>query len=634
MSEYTIIFQPDGKRVKLKEEQSVLEGAIKANIDLTSICGGKGSCGKCKIIVTDNENVNKITEKEQKILSDIEIKNGVRLACLTKIRNDIVVKIPEYSRTGKQRLQVEGIDTQIELDPSVSKHYIEMQIPTLEDPKSDLDRLIDLLSDKINIKDIKINFHVLQNLSELLRESDFKVTVVLWDNEIIAIEPNDTSSRIFGYAVDIGTTKLAGYLLDLNTGKVVAAGSLMNPQIPYGEDVISRLNHPEPEKLNKAVIEGLNEILADLLEKTGVKNTEIYEMVAVGNTVMHHLFLNIKAKSLGLSPYPPVVRNSVIVDNDNLGMKIHPNGKIYFLPVIAGYVGADTIGVILATELYKKKETCLALDIGTNTEVVLGNKDKIYACSCASGPAFEGAHIKHGMRASSGAIEKIKIDPKTLKLEYFTIDNEPAKGICGSAFVDLPSEMLKAGLIDVSGTFNKKVNHEKIRQGNDGWELVVASSSESETQEDITFSQKDIRQLIMAKAAMQTGVLTLLKSLQIPKEEVDHVFIAGAFGSHIDKESARIIGIIPEINLDKIVSVGNAAGTGARMALVSKKAKKIVEEISRKVVYIELGADQNFQNTFLNSNFLPYSDLDLYPETSDLLKKFGNFPERLPHVFK
>ncbi len=634
MPQHTIVFQPEGKRVKLKSSDSVLDGALKTGVDLTSICGGIGSCGKCKIIVEDNLNVNEITDKEKKLLSKKEVENGVRLACLTKIHGNIVVKIPEYSRTGKQRLQVEGIDTHIELNPSVRKYYIEMKKPTIEDPKSDFDRLMQELAEKYALTDVKINFNVLRKLSELVRESDFKVTVVIWDDEIIAVEPNDTTKRIFGYAVDIGTTKLAGYLIDLTTGKVLAAGSTMNPQIPYGEDVIARINHPESQKLNTAVIEGLNEILNNLKEKTGVSTDEIYEMTAVGNTIMHHLFLNIKARSIALSPYPPVVRNSIIVDNKEIGINLHPNGKIFFLPIIAGYVGADTVGVILATEMYKKEEICLALDIGTNTEVVLGNKDRMVACSCASGPAFEGAHIKHGMRASSGAIEKVEIETPSFNLEYLTIDNEPAKGICGSAFVDLVGEMLKAGMLDVSGKFNKKIAHERIREGQDGWELVVAPANESETQDDITFSQKDVRQIVMAKAAMQTGVLTLLRRLEIPKEKIKHLYIAGAFGSHINKESARVIGIIPEINLDTVETIGNAAGTGARMCLVSKYAKKLVEDISKKVEYIELGADKNFQNTFLNSNSLPYADLARYPEISELLKKKGNYPKKLPHLFK
>ncbi|MFX0138887.1 MAG: ASKHA domain-containing protein, partial [Candidatus Hodarchaeota archaeon] len=624
----------EGKRVKVKDGQSLLEAALAGGVDLVSICGGAASCGKCKIIMEEGASVNPISKEETKLLSEKELNQGIRLACQTEVHGDIIVKVPEYSRTGKQRLQIEGIDTPIKLDPSVSKFYLEIKKPTLKDPKSDVDRIKDELYTKFKLTKLHINFNLMKNFSKILRDSDWKITIVIWDDEIIVIEPNNTTNRIFGYAVDVGTTKLAGYLIDLNTGKVFSAGSLMNPQIPFGEDIISRMNYPDRDKLQAAVIEGINKILEELKEKTGVKSEEIYEMTAVGNTAMHHLFLNINTKFLGYAPYPPVIRESIIINANEIGINIHPYGKIYFLPIIAGYVGADNVGVILATEIYKSDKICLALDIGTNTEVVLGNKEKILSCSCASGPAFEGAQIKFGMRAASGAIERVEIDPKTLSLTYKTIDDEPPKGICGSAMVDLLAEMLKSSIIDVTGKFNKKIKDPKIRAVDQILELIVAPKEKSGTDEDIIFSQTDVRQIILAKAAMRTGIEILLKNYGLKIEEVEKLFIAGAFGNYIDKGNARIIGMYPEIDLNKVIYVGNAAGTGARMCLVSKNAKKIVEEISKMVIYVELGADKEFQNNFLNANFLPHSDLEKQPEISKMLKKLGNFPEKLPHVFK
>ncbi|NVM01698.1 MAG: DUF4445 domain-containing protein [Candidatus Helarchaeota archaeon] len=634
ISEHRVIFQPEGKRLKVKDGQTILEAALAGGVDLVSICGGAGSCGKCKIIMEESVSINSITNEETKLLLKKELNQGIRLACQTKVHGDIIVKVPEYSRTGKQRLQIEGIDTPIKLEPSVSKFYLEIKKPTLKDPKSDVDRIKDELYVKFKLTDLHINFDLMKNFSKILRDSDWKVTIVIWDDEIIAIEPNNTTKRIFGYAVDIGTTKLAGYLIDLNTGKVISAGSLMNPQIPFGEDIISRMNYPDRDKLQVVVIEGINKILEKLKEKTGVKSEEIYEMTAVGNTAMHHLFFNINTKFLGYAPYPPVVRESIVINANVIGTKIHPYGKIYFLPIIAGYVGADNVGVILATEIYKSDKISLGLDIGTNTEVVLGNKEKILSCSCASGPAFEGAQIKFGMRAASGAIERVEIDPQSLNLTYKTIDNEPPKGICGSAMVDLLAEMLKSGIIDVTGKFNKKFKDPKIRAVDQILELIVAPKEESGIDEDIIFSQTDVRQIILAKAAMRTGIEILLKNYGLKIENVEKLFIAGAFGNYIDKVNARIIGMFPEIDLNKVIYVGNAAGTGARMCLVSKNAKKIVEEISKKVTYVELGADKDFQNNFLNANFLPHSDLEKQPEISKMLKEHGNFPERLPHVFK
>ena len=634
MSKFTIIFQPEGKRVEIEEGNSILAAALKTGIDLTSICGGKGICGKCKVIINDITAVNQISNKEKEFLTPTELEDNVRLACHTKVIGNLVVKVPESSRTGKQRLQIEGIDTPIEINPSVRKYYIELGIPTLEDPRSDADRLLDILQEKHSLSNLQFEYALLKNLARLIRENDWKFTITLWRDKIISIEPANTTDRIFGYAVDIGTTKLAGYLVNLITGKVIAAGSLMNPQVPYGEDVISRLNHPDQNKLQDVVIEGINQILDDLKEKTGVMSEEIYEMTAVGNTIMHHLFLGIYPLYVGRSPYPPVIRDTVIVNTEILGVKIHPNAKIIFLPTIAGFVGADTVGVVLSTELYKSEEICLAIDIGTNTEVVLGNKHKMLAASCASGPAFEGAHIKFGMRAASGAIEKIKIDPENLIVEYETIDNEPPIGICGSGMIDLTAEMVKTGIIDVSGIFNRSLQNPRIRKNEESiMEFVVVPSDETKNTREIIFSQKDISQIILAKAAMHSGVKLLLKNYNIKKEDIHKVYLAGAFGSHINKESARMIGIFPEIDLEKIIIVGNAAGTGARMCLVSEEAKRIANEISKKIDYLELGIDPDFQKTFLNSHIVPYADLDEFPETSKILKQYGNYPAIPPPKF-
>lgn len=634
MKDLTIIFQPDGKRIQIQQGSTILSAAIQSGIDLISVCGGKSTCGKCKVLINKVTAVEQITKKEIEILTEDEIKSGIRLACCAKLIEDCTVKIPETSRTGKQRLQIEGIETPIKIEPSVKKYYVEIDPPTLEDPKADSDRIIDYLHKSYNLPiEFTFNFKLIQNISRKLREMDWKCTIVIWKNEVIDIEPENTTNQIFGYAVDIGTTKLAGYLVNLLTGKVLAAGSAMNPQIPYGEDVISRLNYPEQDKLQSVLVDALNNILSDLLEKTGIKNEEVYEMTVVGNTVMHHIFLGIDPLYLGRSPYPPAVRHSIIVSPDILHIKINSNGKVFVLPTIAGFVGADTVGVILSSEIYKKNSLSLAIDIGTNTEIVLGDKNKLVTVSCASGPAFEGAHIKYGMRASSGAIEKIEIDPNTFNVHYKTIDNEPPIGICGSGMIDLVAELLKVGIIDVGGVFNQNIKSPRIREKNDIMEFIVVPADESGTKEDITFSFRDVNQIVLAKAAIHTGFKILFKSFNVTKEQVDKIYIAGAFGSHINKESARMIGIFPEIDLEKIQVIGNAAGTGARMCLVSDCAKENAENLSKTTKYLELGIDEDFQRIFLNSNIIPYADLDEFPEMSSLLKRYGNYPENPPPKF-
>jgi len=628
-----VVFQPEGKRVKIEVGSNLLESAKLAGVDLTSICGGKGTCGKCKVVVERMESVSPITKVEERVLTSEEISKGYRLACRTQISNSLVVRIPEESRTGKQRLQVEGIETPVKLEPFVRKYFITLSKPTLEDSRSDFGRLIEELRKHYGVTDVGIEYEVVKPLASVLRDADWKITVTVWDDkEIVNIESGDTTKRCFGYAVDIGTTKLAGYLLNLDTGKVMAVGSLMNPQIPYGEDVIARIAYKDHKELQHVVVEGINQILKDLCDKVGVGFGEVYEMTAVGNTAMHHLFLNINPKYVALSPYTPVIREGVDVKASEVGVKINPYGNVHALPVIAGFVGADSVADILATEIYRRDELCLALDIGTNTEVVLGNKDWMLACSCASGPAFEGAHIKHGMRAASGAIEKVTIDPENLEVKYKTIDDVKPCGICGSAIVDIPAEMLKTGVIDVNGTMNACPNLPRLREKEGVKEFVIAWKEETSTGGDIVITQKDLREIQLAKAAMHTGAATLMKEAKVTEKDIDLVFIAGAFGSYIDPENARIIGMYPEVPLKKVRVVGNAAGTGARMALVSKTAREIAEEISKKVKYVELANDRSFQNELMNSSFMPYADLSKYPETSKLLKKLGCYPKKLPPI--
>jgi len=617
-----------------------MDAAKLLGVDLIALCGGEGKCGKCKIIIPEQrENAGSITEIEKSQLSNNELSLGYRLACCTAIKGSLNVIVPEQSRTGTQRLQTEGIDTPVPLEPIVKKFYVQLPLPTLQDPQSDVDRLLNELFSRHQLQNLQVEYDLLKRLPQVLRDNAWKVTAIVWDNnQIVDIEGGDTQDRNYGYAVDVGTTKLAGYLLSLNSGKILTVGSLMNPQISFGEDLITRISYAtkgseKANDLQQAVVSGINQILMEVCQKMDINPTEIYEMTAVGNTGMHHLFFGLNPKYLSLSPYPPIVRDSLNVGPDKIGVNINPNGNIHFLPVIAGFVGADTVAVILSTEIFKRDELCFAVDIGTNTEIVLGNKNSILACSCASGPAFEGAHITHGMRAATGAIEKVKISPKTFNVHYQTIGNAKPRGICGSALVDIPAEMLKAGIIDVAGTMNRELDTPRLRRGKDGFEFVLAWENETSTEGDIVVDQKDIRELQLAKGAMHTGASILMEKEGVTERDIDIAFIAGAFGFYIDPKSARTIGMYPEFQLDKIKMVGNAAGTGARMAILSKKARETAKQISRKVKYIEIAAEPSFHAEFLNSQYLPYADLSKYPETSKLLKRLGKYPKRPIPVF-
>lgn len=633
--EVDVAFQPEGMHVRIESGQTILEAAKLGGVDLVSTCGGKGDCGKCRVIVTERKNIGPLTKIERQLLSADEIGAGYRLACRTTVNSRIAARIPEESRTGKQRLQVEGIKTHVRLDPLVKKYFVKLPSPTLGDNQADVDRLLDLLKVKHHMKDLRVNLRVLQELPPMLRERERDATVVVWnDRVIIDVEPGSTIQRVFGYAVDIGTTKLAGYLLDLTTGEVLAVESLINPQIPYGEDIIARITYAlkgpgKQKQLQQLIITALDQILKVLLEKSGVRTEEVYEMTVVGNTAMHHLFLNICPKGLALSPYAPAVRTGLDINPKEVGTSMNPDGNIHVLPVVAGFVGADAIAVALATEVYKRSELCLVLDIGTNTEILLGNKNGLMACSCASGPALEGAQIKHGMRASTGAIERVQIDSATLEVRYQTIDDVKPCGMCGSAIVDVTAEMLKAGIINVMGAINREIRSPRLRSKNEP-EFVIAFKKETSTGQDITITQKDIREIQSAKAAIHTGALTLMKKRGVVEKNIDLVFIAGAFGSYIDPKNARLIGMYPEIGLEKVKVVGNAAGTGARMALVSKMARNQAEEISRRIRYVDLATEPDFQTEFCNSLSIPYADLSRYPETSEMLRELGRYPKKPP----
>jgi uncharacterized 2Fe-2S/4Fe-4S cluster protein (DUF4445 family) len=632
-----IVFFPYGKREFFpKGEVTVLDAAKALGIDLSSLCGGKGTCGKCKVRIDKGlESLGPLTEQELKHLTEEEIKSNYRIACQIRPTTSIVIYVPERSRIGKQRLQTEGLEVPVKkLNPFVKKYLIELPQPTLHDTRSDEDRLLTALHEKYGLPiDLNIDFDLSLDLATILRKEEWTVTATVWNNkEIVDVQPGDTTSRCFGFATDIGTTKLAGFLMDLNSGKVVSVAARMNPQIPLGEEVMTRITHQIMEgwdgvkELQTAVVGGINEMIAECCETTKVDPSEIYELCFVGNTAMQLCFLGIYGRYVAYSPYPPVLRRGVNVRAPKLGLKANPRANTYFAPVIGGFVGADNVAVILATRMLERDEICMALDIGTNTEIDLGNKDLVLTDSCASGPAFEGMQIKHGMRAATGSIERVSIDPDTYEVTYRTIEDKPAIGFCGSALVDIPAELLKSGLIDLTGRFvtERAKQTNRMRKSSEGiWEFVIAWQPDTATDTDIVISQGDIRELQKAKAAMRTGAGILMKRLGVTEKDLSKLFMAGAFGNYIDPENARTIGMYPELPLEKVTFVGNIAGTGSRMCLTSQEERDYAERISKTVKYYELAADEDFQTEYINAMYFPHKDLSKYPDTVDLLRRLG-----------
>lgn len=662
---YEVVFFPHGRRDFFAPGTTLMDAAYKLGVDISTVCGGKGTCGKCKVRIDEgNESLGPVKPGETKHLTKDMIEQRYRLACLVKVKNaPLKVYVPEISRVGKQRLQTEGLEVPVTPKPMVRKYFVKLPVPTLHDMRADEERLLDALSDQYGLdkNKLRVDYDVIVKdyFPIKLREANWEVTAVVWDDKVMAVEPGNTTDRCFGFACDIGSTKLAGFLMDLNQGKVIAVGSRMNPQIPMGEDVLSRISfvlfygEEAQDKLQKAVVGGINEIIDECCEKAGVKNNEIYEMTFVGNVAMQMFFLKYWPKHVAYSPYPPVVRRGVYVPTARLGLKGHPYSQAYYLPVFGGFVGADQLAVIMATKMLDRDEITMDLDIGTNTEIAVGNRELVTCDSCASGPAFEGMEIKQGMRASTGAIEKVTIDPSSLELHYRTIEDAPAVGICGSALIDIPAELLKAGLIDNKGKFVEKMakQTDRLRRSKEGmWEYVIAWAKETarvvekevspgvvkkETLPgiDIVITQGDLRELQKAKAAMHTGAELMLKYRGLTEKDIDKFWLAGAFGNYIDPENARTIGMYPELPTEKYVFVGNAAGTGARMALISTEMREYAEEISRKVVYYELAVDKEFQNEYARSQYLPYQDLNKYPLTRELLYRLGRIDENNKWIY-
>ena len=627
-----VVFQPHGKRAEFPPGVTVMEAAQALGVDISSLCGGKGKCGKCKVRVLGGDGtVSEPSDKELKHLSEEEIRDGFRLACTTRLGASTVIHVPLRSRIGRQRLQTGGLEIPVKLDPLVKKYRVTMPPPHLRDSRADEDRLLASLTEQHGLPELGIDFDVYRSLPNIVREANWDATAVVWKDRIIALEVGDTSDSCFGLAVDVGTTKLAGFLIDLKRGEVVAVAARMNPQIPFGEDVMSRVSHimnggwDALEKLQDAVVSGVNEIIVECCGEADARPEEIYELNFVGNTVMQLLLLGVWPRHVVSSPYTPAIRRGVDVKAATLGLRANPGANAHHLPVIGGFVGADNVAMVLASGILESDEMIMAIDVGTNTEIDLGNRDLVMVDSCASGPAFEGMHIKFGMRATTGSIEKIGIDPETFDVYYRTIGDAPPIGICGSGIVDAPAELLKSGLIMPRGNFVTEMTErtDRLRKGPDGWEFVIAWGKETDIGTDVVVTLRDIREIQKAKAAIHTGADLLMQRMEIDEADISKLVVAGAFGNYIDPENARIIGMYPEIPLERIEFAGNLAGTGARMTLMNREMREHAEMISSRVRYHELAADEGFQKEYIDSLNFPHSDLSKYPETVELLRRYG-----------
>ncbi|CAA7601657.1 2Fe-2S ferredoxin-type iron-sulfur binding domain protein [Acididesulfobacillus acetoxydans] len=586
---YQVTFLPDKIQMKVPAGMSVLAAAAEAGVELEGPCGGKGTCGKCRV---------KLVEEKGE--------EWVR-ACQTPVNRDLMVEIPQAEVSVQRKSDLSRRAVPVDLASGIEKVKLKVTPPSLEHQVADADRFLSAL----DREDVKLSLEALRALPRALRRADGLVSAVLCEDEVLTVEAGDTTERLYGLAVDIGTTTVVAALVDLRQGETLATASASNTQNIFGADVIARIEHATQkakglEQLQQRILQVIRKLVARLAAETGVKEEEIYQVTVVGNTTMSHLFLAVDPANLAPSPFIPGFSRMVSLKAKELGLNTAPQAQVYVLPNIAGYVGADTVGVILATELDKKEGVNLAVDIGTNGEIVLAAHGKIWSCSTAAGPAFEGAQIEFGMRAATGAIEKVKITDEGLQLQVIG-DSEP-KGICGSGLLDLVAELVRTGIVEESGRMLgaeegddlPPVLRQRLSRAGSGNSFVLAEAGAGR-KDDVVLTQKDVRELQLAKAAMRAGIEILLSTAGIRYHDLDQVLLAGAFGNYVDKYSALAMGLLPPVAAEKIQSVGNAAGAGAQLALISRSVREHSMEIARKVVHVELSSRSDFQDKFVDA---------------------------------
>ena len=631
---HRVIFQPSGSRGHVEDGKSILEASRELGVDIEAICGEKRTCGKCKVriedgffekfgVVSSPEHVSGHRPIEDKFFTPERKAEGYRLACTAEVHGDLVVFVPEEARVGGQIVRKAVTDRKIDVNPSVRTYYIEMIPPTLHDPLGDYERVCDALEAQHGLERPLLDYKVLLGLPDTVRAAKWKVSVSIWTGgpapEIVRVVPGKVE-RSIGLAVDVGTTSVAAYLCDLETGEVIGYDSMMNPQVPYGEDVMSRITYAMShddgiDKLRDAIIEGVNTLAARVADAAGFTHEDILELAIVFNTAMHHCFLGIYPEHLGMAPYAPALHHSINIKARDLGLAFCPGANVFVLPNEAGFVGADNVGVLIAEEPWKRDDRQLIIDIGTNGELIMGNKERLISSSCATGPAFEGAQIHFGMRAAPGAIEKIYINPETKEPRYRVIGKDKwsdemrpeeigAKGICGSGIIDGVAELFKSGIIGKSGRFNKDIDSPRVRKGEKGDEYVLAWAGETSVGRDVTMTIGDVRAVQLAKGAMYAGAKIMMHKLGY--DALDRVVLAGAFGSFIDREESLVIGMFPDVPVDKVFAVGNAAGDGARMALLDASKRLEADFWARKIEYVELSVEPTFQKDFAKAMHIPH----------------------------
>lgn len=602
-----VTFSPIKKEIELSPKKTIFDAAIKLHLPINSYCGGAGWCGKCKIkILKGNLGIDSI---EERFLTEKEKKSGIRLACRKTLKKDTVVRLLREDVSFRHDFFPDDKSIRVSLDCGINKYFIRLDKRAIEKKGSLWSEIKESLPEKTSFKK---DLSIAKSIKKRILDSDGGVTVVLHDSEVIAFEKEDTTSKKFGLSFDIGTTTLAGYLVDLNDGSTLKALSASNSQRIFGADIISRINFASDlkglKKLQKAVVKDIESIIERLVSDSEVSRANIYSGVFVGNAAMHHLFLGIDPSSLGVSPYKPAVKEGIEFGLRELGIKLGRKIKGYFLPNIDGFVGSDALATILATGIYQREDLSLIIDIGTNGETILGNRKKILCGSNAAGPAFEGASIRYGMLAEKGAIDRYKANQSGIK--FHVLGDRAPKGICGSGMIDAIASLLKMGIITPKGSLIKqdKVNaavprnvKKRVVMRREGHGFQLTKKEESYNKRPLYLLQKDIREIQLAKGAIAAGIKLLFKEFKIGIDDISNIFITGSFGNFIDPENGIEIGLIPNISLKKIRFLSNAAGIGAKLVLISKEMRKIAEGLAEKIEHINFAGRKDYQDIFFES---------------------------------
>jgi len=647
-----IVFTPSGKRATFEYGTPLLDAARSLGVDVDSVCGGRGLCGRCQVTVTAGEfpkhaissrsvNLSPSGEVETRFSERRKHKPlapGRRLSCQALIQGDLVIDVPPESQVHRQVIRKNADHRDITLDTTVHLYYVEVPEADMHEPSGDLQRLMQALATDWQLQDLDFDSTLLPDLQSALRSGKWRVTVAVYrQSRVIAIWPGFKRDG-YGLAIDIGSTTIAAHLCNLTSGKVVATGGIMNPQIRFGEDLMSRVSyvmmHPEgAAKLTETVRSGINDLIQSVARDAAIEPDEVVEVTVAGNPIMHHLFLGISPVELGSAPFALATDEALNLTAAELQLQVNKGATVYVLPCIAGHVGADAAAMILAEEPHLLEEISLVIDVGTNAEIVVGNRHRLLACSSPTGPAFEGAQISCGQRAAPGAIERVRVDPKTLKVRFSVIGSElwsdeagfdasiqafGVTGICGSGIIEAVAEMYLSGVISEDGVVNGALaeRSDRVIPNDRTWSFLLHDGYQR-----IVVTQNDVRQIQLAKAALYAGVKLLLDRAGI--ERVDRIRLAGAFGSHIDTKYAMVLGLIPDCRLDKVGSAGNAAGTGARIALLNVAARSEIESVVRRIEKVETAVESKFQEYFIDAMAIPHR-IDNFNE----LAKVVNLPRR------